>query len=42
MRYYKVEFLGRDNKGFGKYLKDISAKEFIENVKKVTEENMRG
>jgi predicted RNase H-related nuclease YkuK (DUF458 family) len=36
------EFLGRDNNGFGKYLKDISAKEFINNVKKVTEENIRG
>jgi hypothetical protein len=36
------EFLGRDNNGFGKYLKDISVKEFINNVKKVTEENIRG
>lgn len=36
------EFLGRDNNGFGKYLKDISAKEFINNVKKITEENIRG
>lgn len=36
------EFLGRDNNVLGKYLKDISAKEFIKNVKKVTEENIRG